>query len=268
MLEPGDAETRVEEAKAYIRGSMPLRVRTGIVLGSGLGGVRRAFQTIAAFPYSSIPGFPVSTVKGHRGEMVFGKRGPATVVIMDGRVHCYEGYRFDQVTFPVRVLGALGVSTMIVTNAAGAVSTRLKPGDIMLIEDHIDLIWKAASDLSRGPQVLHKPYYSKRLLEKAEGLARQMKIPVKRGVLIAESGPTYETPAEVEFARKIGADAATMSTIPEVTVCHRMGIAVMGMSLITNVAASHAGDHEQVVEFARRGSKALQRLIVGLIGSI
>ena len=268
MREPADLETRIDEARAHIRRSVPLRVRTGVVLGSGLGGIRAAFQTIASFPYGSIPGFPVSTVKGHRGEMVFAKRGPLTVVIMDGRVHCYEGYSFDQVTFPMRVLGALGVSTMIITNAAGAVSARLRPGDIMLIEDHIDLIWKGVSQLSRGPQVLHRPYYSNRLLEKADQVALQMKIPAKRGVLIAESGPTYETPAEAEFARKVGADAATMSTIPEVTVCHQLGIAVVGMSLITNVAASHAGDHQQVVAFARRGSKALPLLIVGLIGSV
>jgi purine-nucleoside phosphorylase len=261
-------ETRAEEAARYLRRSMPARVKTGIVLGSGLGGVRKAFETLDVFPYQSIPNFPVSTVRGHSGRLVLGKHNRARVIIMEGRVHRYEGYSFNQVTFPVRVFRELGVSMMIITNAAGSISNRLAPGDIMLIEDHVDLMWTGVPGLTKAPQAIHKPYYSKRLLDLADRVAVEVGIPAKRGVLVAGTGPSYETPAEVSFSRKIGGDAATMSTIPEVTLCHQLGMAVLGVSVITNVAASHGGGHEEVIGFARKGSHHLKRLILGVIDSM
>jgi purine-nucleoside phosphorylase len=260
-----DTDYGVEEARRFLAPAAPFPVRTGIILGSGLGVVRRAFRAVRAFPYGEIPGFPVSTVRGHRGEVVFAQRAKARVVILDGRVHCYEGYSRDQVTFPARVLHALGVKTIIVTNASGAVSGKVRPGDIMLLEDHIDLIWTGVTDLGRGPLVARRPYYSKRLGQIALGVGLARGIPVKQGVLLASTGPAYETLAEVEFARKMGVDAVTMSTVPEVTVCRRLGISVLGLSLVTNVAASHSGGHEKVIDFAARASRSLRALILGVL---
>jgi purine-nucleoside phosphorylase len=258
----------VQEASSYLARALPSSAKTSLTLGSGLGPVREAFETVRAFPYGEIPHFPVSTVLGHRGELVLAKRGKQRLFILDGRVHRYEGYSYSEVTLPVRVLHALGVTTMILTNASGAVNPRLRPGDIMLIDDHIDLIWKGVAEVSPGPQALRRPYYSKRMTDLAEEAARAMGIPAKRGVLLATTGPAFETKREVEFARKIGADSVTMSTVPEATVCHELGISVIGMSLVTNVAAGHAGGHEEVIGFARTACRHLRDLILGVLDAI
>jgi purine-nucleoside phosphorylase len=258
----------VDQAAAYLRKFIPFRARVGLILGSGLGVVREQFRAVAEIPYGEIPHFPVSTVHGHVGRLIVGRRGAHKVLIMDGRVHRYEGYSFEKVTFPIAVLHKLGVTTAIITNAAGAVNRRLTPGDIMLITDHIDLMWQGVSDVSRSPQAIHKPYYSRRLIEVAREVGARERIPVEKGVLLAQTGPSYETRSEVEFARKSGADAATMSTIPEVTVCHMLGLSVLGLSVITNVAASHGSGHEDVVSSAGQAGHDLGRLIVGILGKI
>jgi purine-nucleoside phosphorylase len=267
-LDASDLEGQVEEARAYLAAKIPWAVRTSLTLGSGLGPVRSAFQTVRAFPYGEIPHFPVSTVVGHRGELVVAKHAGRHLIILDGRVHCYEGYSWRQVTFPVRVLHALGITTAILTNASGAVSRRLCPGDIMLIDDHIDLIWKGVSGLSTGPQAMRRPYYSRRLTDLAEEVARARGIPARRGVLLASTGPAYETRREVEFARQMGADSVTMSTVPEVTVCHQLGVSAIGMSLITNVAAAHEGGHAKVVGFAETASRNLREIVLGVLEAI
>jgi len=259
-FEPSEAE--VKAAADFIRKSVPFRARLGLILGSGLGGVRDAFRTVRAFPYGDIPNFPVSSVRGHMGRLILGSKGKLKVFIMDGRVHLYEGYSFGKVTFPVHVLRELGISAIIITNASGGVNPKFKPGDIMLMKDHVDLMWKGVPGMSDGPQSWHRPYYSKRLSDLAEDTAARIGIKLKRGVLVASTGPSYESRAEVEFARKIGADAATMSTVPEVTVCHRLGIAVLGLSLITNLAPATGAGHEEVVAAAKKGSKNLQKLIL------
>lgn len=261
-------ENEISAASGYLRQRVPYSPGLAIILGSGLGGVRKAFRTVCAFPYRSIPHFPVSTVHGHRGELVLASRGGLKAWIMDGRVHVYEGGDPGRVTLPAQVLARLGAGTMIITNAAGAVSDRLSPGDIMLIEDQIDLMWRGVFGMTGLPDVRHRPYYSRRMLDLAEGMAREKRVPASRGVLLAATGPAYETRAEVEFARKVGADAATMSTIPEVTVCHRLGVTILGMSLITNVAARPEGGHEEVLVAARRGSKNLEKLILAVAGAI
>ena len=207
--------TPVAMAVDFIRRSVPFHVRLGIILGSGLGEARDAFRIVRTFRYEEIPHFPVSTVPGHMGRLIVGSKGKLRVYIMDGRVHRYEGYSFERVTLPVVVLRELGVSTMIVTNAAGAVSRRFAPGDVMLIADHIDLMWKGVPQLSGRPHIWHRPYYSERLTELAAELGLRMGIRTKRGVLLATPGPSYESRSEAEFARKIGADAVTMSTIPD-----------------------------------------------------
>jgi purine-nucleoside phosphorylase len=268
VQEPTHIEAQAAEAAAYLKATMPFRVRTGIILGSGLGIVRRAFETVHTVPYEKIPHFPVSTVQGHSGRLVLGKLGRKHIFIMEGRVHRYEGYPYRLVTFPVRVLRRLGVGLMIISNAAGAVSKRFKPGDIMLIEDHIDLMWKGVPGISKGPQAVHKPYYSSRLLDIAAEVAVAEGVKAGRGVLIARTGPSYETVSEVDFSRKVGADAATMSTIPEVTLCRQLGIAVLGLSVITNVAGTHGGGHEAVIDFAEKGSRDLRRLILGVLDRV
>ena len=264
----GADDAEIAAASAYLAKSVPYSAGLGIVLGSGLGGVRKAFRTVRAFAYRDIPHFPVSTVAGHRGELVLARRAKVNAWIMDGRVHLYEGHGLLRVTFPIRVLARLGVSTVIITNAAGAVSDRLSPGDIMLIESHIDLMWRVVPEVSDGPHIQRLPYYSKRMLDLAERVARENGVCAKRGVLLAATGPSYETRSEVEFARKIGADAATMSTIPEVAVCHQLGVTVLGMSLVTNVAARPKGGHDEVLSYARRGSKHLEKLILAVAGRL
>jgi purine-nucleoside phosphorylase len=261
-------DNEIKAAADYLSRAVGYRAKLGLVLGSGLGGVRRAFRTVRAFPYRDIPGFPVPTVHGHKGDLVLGTRGKVRAWIMDGRVHLYEGHGHRRVTFPVRVLARMGVRTMIITNAAGAVNPKLSPGDIMLIEDHIDLMWSGVPGIAGGPRAIHRPYYSRRMLDLAEGIAAEKGVRAKRGVLLAAGGPSYETRSEVEFARKIGADAATMSTIPEVTICHHIGVTVLGMSLITNVAAQSKGGHDDVLVSARRGSKNLEKMILALAGEI
>jgi purine-nucleoside phosphorylase len=261
-------ETQITAAAAHLARSVPHLAGLGIVLGSGLGGVRKAFRTVRAFPYRELPHFPVSTVHGHRGELVLAKRGKVDAWIMDGRVHLYEGHDLFRVTFPIRVLASLGVGMVIVTNAAGAVSDRFSPGDLMLIESHIDLMWKVVPGVTNRSHMRRLPYYSKRMLDLAERVARENGVCVKRGVLLAATGPSYETRSEVKFARKIGADAVTMSTIPEVTVCHQLGVTVLGMSLVTNVAARPKGGHEEVLMSARRGSKRLEKLILAVAGRL
>ena len=261
-------EHEVREASAHLSRGLTSRARFGIVLGSGLGEVRSAFRVRRRFPYGDIPGFPVSTVAGHRGELLLGERGRKRAWIMDGRVHRYEGHSFSRITLPVRVLAALGVKTMIITNSAGGVGPGIEPGDLMLINDHIDLLWGSLRELSHEPAVLNKPYYAPGLMSLAEEVARREGINLRKGTLLATTGPTYETRAEVDFVRGVGADAVSMSTVPEVTVCHELGLSVLGVSLITNLAAQHGGGHQKVIDFAAAASKNLSRLISGVIDAL
>lgn len=264
----GSPGTEVGQAAAFLRKGLASDARFAVVLGSGLGRARSAFRVRRRIDYADIPNFPVSTVPGHRGELLLGERGRRRAWIMDGRVHRYEGHSFSRITLPVRVLDALGVRTMIITNSAGGVGPGVEPGDLMLIQDHIDLLWGGLRELSHESTVVHKPYYSRNLIELAEEVARGAGLPVKKGVLLATTGPTYETRAEVDFARKVGADAVSMSTVPEVTACHDLGISVLGVSLITNLAAQHSGGHQKVIDFAAAASKNLSTLISGVIDAL
>jgi purine-nucleoside phosphorylase len=261
-------DRKIAEAAAYLARGLTSRARFGVVLGSGLGEVRSAFRLRRRIDYADIPNFPVSTVVGHRGELLLGERGKKRAWIMDGRVHRYEGHSFSRITLPVRVLAALGVKTMIITNAAGGVGPGIEPGDLMMIEDHIDLLWGSLKELSHEPAVVHKPYYSQKLMALVEEVALAEGVKVKKGTLLATTGPTYETRAEVGFVRRVGADAVSMSTVPEVTVCHQLGISVLGVSLITNLAAHHGGGHQKVIDFAARASENLSKLISGVIDAL
>lgn len=261
-------QSDIREAAAFLSRGLTSRARLGVVLGSGLGEVRSAFRVRRRIDYADIPGFPVSTVAGHRGELLLAERGGRRAWIMDGRVHRYEGHSFSRVTLFVRVLAALGVGTMIITNSAGGVGPGIEAGDLMLIEDHIDLLWGSQRELSHRPAVIHKPYYSPGLIALAEEVARRERVALKKGTLLATTGPTYETRAEARLVRRIGADAVSMSTVPEVTVCHQLGLGVLGISLITNIAAHHGGGHQKVIDFAARASKNLGKVISGVIDAL
>jgi purine-nucleoside phosphorylase len=251
---------RLDEAVRAIQGRTPLRPAIGLVLGSGLGAFAQSLDKAARIPYPDIPHFPTSTAIGHRGELVVGTSGGVPVAVMNGRVHHYEGYPLEQVAFPARVLGRMGVKILVVTNAAGSVNVNYKPGELMLIEDHINfmggnpLIGKNANQLGERFFDMTEPYDAK-LREIAERACSKVAMTCRRGVYIAFTGPSYETPAEIRMSRALGADAVGMSTVPEVIAARHMGVRVLGISCITNMAAGVLKkklDHREVLEVAEK----------------
>lgn len=241
----------------------------GVVLGSGLSAFVDQLEAPQVIPYRDIPFFPVSAVAGHKGELVTGRIGSANVVVMSGRVHYYEGHPMTTVTFPIRVLAALGVKTLVVTNAAGAVNTAYKPGDFMIIGDHLNLIGdsplRGHNDDRFGVRF---PDMTEAYSAEARGLIRkaasEVGVAVHEGVYAALAGPTYETPAEVRMLRILGADAVGMSTVPEVIVARHAGIRVAGLSVITNSAAGISGEtlsHDEVKDVASRVQKPMRELL-------
>ena len=245
-----DSTTLVYEAAEFLRqriaGFKPL---AGIVLGSGLGQLADDIQDAVAVPYSAIPGFPVSTAVGHKGNFIFGRLGGKEIVAMQGRIHYYEGYGMQMVVLPIRVMIALGIRYLFVSNAAGGVNYHFHVGDLMIIRDHINMLPNpliGPNDDHEGPRFpdMTRPYEPK-LIAKAKRIARKNGIFVQEGVYLGDTGPSYETPAEYRFYRTIGADAVGMSTIPEVIVARHAGIPVFGMSVITNEAHDdYAEDYE------------------------
>ncbi|WP_046173768.1 purine-nucleoside phosphorylase [Domibacillus indicus] len=246
----------IEEAAQFLKEKLNQAPEIGLILGSGLGVLADEVEEAVSIPYETIPHFPISTVEGHAGELVIGKLSGKTVAAMKGRFHYYEGYTFEQVTFPVRVMKALGIETIIVTNAAGGVNESFEPGDLMLISDHLNLmggnplIGKNDNRLGvRFPDM--SAAYSRELRRLAKEAAVRVGISVKEGVYAANTGPVYETPAEVRMARVLGADAVGMSTVPEVTAARHGGMAVLGISCISNMAAGILDQpltHDEVIE--------------------
>lgn len=250
-----------EEATRFIGARTPLRPAVGLVLGSGLGAFAKTLERATAIPYREIPRFPTATAPGHGGELVVGQAaGGVAVAVMSGRVHYYEGYRPEEVVFPVRVLGCLGVKVLILTNAGGSVNVNYKPGELMIIEDHINYMGVnpmiGPNDEALGPRFFDmSEAYDPRLREIAEKACWKAGVPVRKGVYIAFSGPSYETPAEIRMARAMGADAVGMSTVPEVIAARHMGIRVLGLSCITNMAAGVLKkklDHREVLEVGEK----------------
>lgn len=247
---------KVNEAAQYILKQSGKNPELGLILGSGLGVLADEIDNPTVIPYSSIPHFPVSTVEGHAGQLVIGTLGGKTVAAMQGRFHYYEGYSMQEVTFPVRVMKAMGITHVLVTNAAGGVNVDFKPGDLMLISDHINymgahpLIGPNHSEFGpRFPDMSNA--YSKDLIAMAEDVAASLNVKVQKGVYVGFSGPTYETPAEVRMARILGGDAVGMSTVPEVIVAAHGGMKVLGISCITNMAAGILDQplsHDEVIE--------------------
>jgi purine-nucleoside phosphorylase len=248
--------------------------RVAIVLGSGLGGFVDQFSESVAIPYSEIPGFVTSTAEGHAGRLIVGKVDQVPVIAMQGRVHFYEGYSLEEVTFPIRVFKLLGIRSLILTNAAGGIDVQLIQGALMVISDHLNLM--GVSPL-RGPNDERfgvrfpdmTEVYSRRLQEIVVEEARAMGTEVRRGIYAALSGPSYETPAEIHMLRTFGADAVGMSTVPEAIVARHMDIEVLGISCITNMAAGISDqpiNHEEVMEIGNRVratfGELLRRVIV------
>jgi len=244
----------------------------GIILGSGLGELADEYCDIA-IPYAEIPGFIKSTVKGHKGRLVFADINGKKIVMMQGRNHFYEGLSLGEITYPVKVMKKLGVETLILTNAAGAVNKNFMPGDLMLITDHINFMGQnpliGANDDSLGERFPDMTeIYKKDLISLAENCAKELEITMQRGVYLANSGPSYETPAEIRMARILGADAVGMSTVPEAIVANYCGIKVLGISCISNAASSSDGtalSHEEVITTTNKAKSKFKNLIIRII---
>jgi purine-nucleoside phosphorylase len=256
--------------------------RVGIILGSGLGGFAAQVEAAVAIAYAEIPHFPQSTVEGHSGKLVLGTIGGVPVAVLQGRVHAYEGYAMEQVTFPTRVLGLLGVRTLIVTNAAGGIRADIAQGSLVAISDHINLTGMNAALGPNEPRFACAPNagqrffdmteaYSPRLRGLAHAEAERQGIALSEGVYVAVLGPSYETPAEIRAFRTLGADLVGMSTVHEVIVARHMGIEVLGISLVTNAAAGVQDEpihHEEVMEIGRRVERQFTGLVTALVPQI
>jgi len=255
--EPGSSSLyeRAEKAARMIRARVKVDPTVAIVLGSGLGAFADELKDSNAIRYDEIPGFARATVEGHAGRLVIGKSGETIIAAMQGRFHFYEGYSLEEVTFPIRVLKLLGVRTLVLTNAAGALNVEFAPGSLMVISDHINLLGAnpltGPNDDRFGPRFPDlTSVYAPELQDMVIDEARAMGLEMRRGIYAALSGPSYETPAEIHMVRTLGADAVGMSTVPEAIAARHMGLQVVGISCITNLAAGVSNrpiDHGQVM---------------------
>jgi len=268
-----DLFTRAESAAAFVLSQTALRPRIGLVLGSGLGAFADELTTCVRIPYSSIPAFPRSTAIGHAGQLVIGEAARIPVAVMQGRVHLYEGYTAADVAFPVRVLGRMGIRALVLTNAAGGINLDYGQGALVVVRDHINLQGQnplvGPNDDRLGPRFPDMTYtYEKTYREIALQEARKLSIPDREGVYAALLGPSYETPAEIRYLRTIGADLVGMSTVPEAIAARHMGMKVLAISCVTNMAAGVLDKplhHEEVLEAGRlvmRQFVALLRAVI------
>ncbi len=283
-----DLFSKAEAAVAAIRERSATAPKIGIILGSGLGGFGSQVVDAVAIPYAEIPHFPQSTVAGHSGKLLLGTIGGVPVAVMQGRVHAYEGYAMNEVTFPARVLGLLGCRTLIVTNAAGGIRANIPQGSLVAISDHINLTGTNAALGPNEPRFACGPKsgerffdmstaYSPALRKLVAAEAEKQKIPLSEGVYLAVLGPSFETPAEIRAFRTLGADLVGMSTVHEVIVARHMGIKVLGISLVTNMAAGVIREgsdtaetihHEDVMEIGRRVERQFTGLLTALVPQI
>lgn len=271
-------EENLKKCKEYILSKISIIPQVGLVLGSGLGDSLNEIENAVTIQYKELAGFPEITVQGHQGAMVIGMYMGKNVVIMKGRYHYYEGYSIEQVTYYVRVLKEIGVSKIIFTNAAGGINNCFKKGDLMLINDHISL-FLPESPLRRGPGYKLQgemfmgmtEIYTKSLQQIAETTAQLNNIQLRKGVYVYLRGPMYETPAEIKLLGVLGADAVGMSTVPEVIVAKQLGIKVIGISCITNMAGGLQGrdlSHKEVIETAEKVGDKFKVFIEKLIKAI
>jgi purine-nucleoside phosphorylase len=278
---PGAIWDQVEQAAAVVRARIAVQPQVGLVLGSGLSPLAERVSDPVIIPYAEIPSWPLSTVPGHAGRLLAGRMGGQDVLLMQGRVHYYEGYTPQEITLPIRVMQCLGVKVLIITNAAGGLNRAFATGDLMLITDHINLIGLAGAHPLRGPNDdrlgVRFPEmsraYDAELLELARTVGRQHGITLREGVYVTASGPSFETPAEVRMLRALGADAVGMSTAPEVVVARHGGLRVLGISLISNetvdsFAPASQPSHEEVLAAGRAAAPQLATLIEGVLSHI
>ena len=265
----------IAETTAFLRSKVEATPSVMIVLGSGLGALGDQIEDAVRIPFADIPGFAASAVEGHKGLFVAGRLEGVDIVALQGRFHLYEGHSAQMAALPIRAMAALGARTLIVSNAAGAVNPAFPPGMLMIIDDHINLMWRnpllgpVAQGETRFPD-MSEPY-DKDLQAVAERVALENGIPVTRGVYLAVLGPSYETPAEIRMFRKFGGDAVGMSTIPEVIVARALGVRVLGVSLITNAAAGSTGaplSHDEVIEAGREASGRFNTLIRAVLANL
>lgn len=267
---------KIKAAAEYIQARVSLRPTVGLVLGSGLGGYADTLEDAVRISYSEIPSFPVPTIPGHSGALVIGRKCGQEVVVLQGRIHYYEGLPQQEITLPIRVLAALGVKTVVLTNACGGVNLAFKPGDLMLISDHIN--FSGANPLI-GPNMEEfgprfpdmSNLYTASLRAQIKETAQKAGISLREGVYAMYSGPNYETPAEIRMFRIMGADTVGMSTVPEAIVAGHCGMQVVGVSCITNMAAGVLPvklSHEEVTETANRVKEVFQDLIDLIVGIV
>ncbi|MEE9603235.1 MAG: purine-nucleoside phosphorylase [Thermoguttaceae bacterium] len=263
----------IEQAVEVIRQKWQGTPRVGIILGTGLGSVAQQIDTQATLDYESIPHFPRSTAISHAGQLVCGNLEGVSVVAMEGRFHAYEGYSHRQITFPVRVMRALGAELLIVSNACGGMNPQYNQGDIMVIEDHINLMngnpLIGVNDDNLGPRFpdMCQPYDAK-LIDRVLSIARRENIAVRKGVYVAVTGPNLETRAEYRFLRTIGADVVGMSTVPEVIVAAHAGMRVLGLSIVTDLCLPDAlepADIEKILAIAAKAEPKLRKLVLAVL---
>jgi purine-nucleoside phosphorylase len=267
---------QIDRIADFIRSKSSYHPQIGIILGSGLGALAGSVEFATIIPYNEIPEWPVSTVIGHKGHLVIGKLENKEVIVMQGRVHYYEGYSLAQVVLPVRVLQRLGITILIVTNAAGGVNPNYTPGDLMLIVDHLNLIGMAGLNPLRGPNLDElgtrfpdmSQAYDKALSDIARDVATEEKIALQEGIYVSLVGPSFETPADLRFLRIAGADAVGMSTVPEVIIARHGGIRVLGISGISNKAnldGQTITTHEEIMAAGQILAPKLTTLIRGVL---
>ncbi|SEN89325.1 purine-nucleoside phosphorylase [Amphibacillus marinus] len=266
----------LQAATTFIADQLAQQPKVGLILGSGLGMLADEIEKPTKIKYEDIPGFPVSTVEGHAGQLVCGELKGVYVIAMQGRFHYYEGYGLETVTFPVRVMKALGIEKLIVTNAAGGVNPSFEPGNLMLITDHIN---NAAQNPLIGPNDAEQGVrfpdmstaYDRDLQKLAKEVASELKLDLKEGVYVWNTGPSYETPAEIRMLQTMGADAVGMSTVPEVVVARHASIDVLGISCISNMAAGILDqplNHEEVIETTEKVREAFLDFVKAILARL
>jgi purine-nucleoside phosphorylase len=271
-----DLFTRADEAAAALLAAAPISPRLAVVLGSGMSELADRITEATAVPYDQIPHFPTTTVAGHEGKVLLGKLGGVPVIMFQGRFHYYEGHDLETVTFPVRVLSRLGVSTLILTAATGGIRADLRAGNLVLLTDHLNLIGsnplRGLNDIRLGTRFPDMTeVYSKRLRAIAREEGKHLGIDLAQGVYACLPGPSYETPAEIKMLRTLGADVVGMSTVAEAIVARHAGIEVLAFALVSNAAAGVVGTpitHEEVLEAGRKAAPTLARLIERVVGRL
>ena len=263
-----DIKRQLQESIEFLRTQTKQRPRIGIVLGSGLGNFADSLKDADHISTSKVPHYPASTVEGHKGLLVFGEVNAVPILAVQGRSHIYEGYSADKVAYVVRLMSLLGIDRLLVTNAAGGINPKFKPGDLMIIVDHINFLFHNSlrgaviPPEGRFPDMYNN--YDQTLIDLIEQTGLDLKIPLRKGVLFVSTGPSYETAAEVRMIRQLGGDAASMSTVPEVLIARARGIRVAGISCITNLATGISNtplDHSEVTEIANQVKDKFQRLV-------